>query len=100
MKVLTFFLFLGWSFVCFAQQTESEKLLEQAERLVFSDPAEAKRISDHNLKISTNDEEIAKSYYIRAIAFYIMGAYSQSLENAFKSKKLAGDLGNKDGKKK
>ena len=98
MKVILFYIVLSWGFVCLAQQTESEKLLEQAEKLVYSDPAEAKRISEHNLKISTNEKEIMKSYYIQALSFYIMGEYSKSLESAFMSKKKAADLGNDEWK--
>ena len=100
LKTILFYIFLSLSFVCLAQQTESEKLLGQAEKLVYSDPAEAKRISEHNLKISTNEKEIIKSYYIQAVSFYIMGEYSQSLESAFMSKNRATDLGDQEGKAK
>ncbi|HLV24017.1 MAG TPA: helix-turn-helix domain-containing protein [Moheibacter sp.] len=84
------FLFLLFSgFIGHSQSTESEKLLEQAEQIVHSDPDEAIKISDHIYKLGKNDNEKLKALYVKALSFYVKGRYDKVLENAFQSKDLA-----------
>lgn len=72
-----------------AQTTETEKLLEQAEEMVHFNPTEANRISEHIVKISKNEQDIARSLYVQAVSFYVMGKYSQALEKCFFTKNHA-----------
>lgn len=81
MVILLFFGVLGA-----AQITETEKLLEQAEQMVHFNPTEANRISEHIVRISKNEKDIARSLYVQAISFYVMGKYSQALERGFLAK--------------
>lgn len=81
MVILLFFGVLGA-----AQTTETEKLLEQAEQMVHFNPTEANRISEHIVRISKNEKDIARSLYVQAISFYVMGKYSQALESGFLAK--------------
>ncbi len=88
------FLFLYLFLACLVfGQTESDKLLEQAHEIVYSDPLEAKRISDHILKIGKNEKTIADAYYVQAVSFYVMGQYGKALEYAFSSKNKAQSKG-------
>lgn len=93
-KAIFCVLFMGMVWMGFAQITETEKLLEQAEQIVYIDPVEANHISEYNLKFSVKEGERVKSLYIQSLSFYIMGQYSKSLESAFKAKRMATDSGN------
>ena len=93
LRFIIIILFPGW-FV-FAQ-TESEKLLEQAETIVHYDPVEANRISEHILKISKDDNAIAGPLYVQAVSFYVMGQHGQALESGFAAKDKAREAGNSE----
>jgi len=93
LRFIIIILFPGW-FV-FAQ-TESEKLLEQAETIVHYDPVEANRISEHILKISKDDNAIAGPLYVQAVSFYVMGKHGQALESGFAAKDKAREAGNSE----
>src|SRR5690606_41417494 len=84
------FLFLLFSgFIGHSQSTESEKLLEQAEQIVHSDPDEAIKISDHIYKLGKNDNAKLQALYVKALSFYLKGRYDKVFEHALPSQALA-----------
>lgn len=71
----------------YAQTAETQKLLSQAEHIVFYNPKEANAIAEHTLKLPESRSEKAKSFYIKALSFYVMGKYDLALVDAFEAEK-------------
>lgn len=88
--ILGFWVYLvGW-----AQTTESDKLLNQANRIVFQQPQEALAISLHVAKMADDVQIKSHALYVSALAEYVMGDYEGALQDAF-----AGiELGTEDSK--
>lgn len=86
-RIFAFLLLFG--FCVKAQITESEKLLVQAEEIVFQNPHESYKIANYLLKQANSEDEKSKAYYISAYSQFVLGNLDQALSDAFSAKKLA-----------
>jgi AraC-like DNA-binding protein len=87
-KFCLILIFLQLGFRVFSQSTESEKLLLQANEMVFWNPQEAQKIASHILKQAQNEKEKSQAFYMSALSNYVMGKYDEALTDAFSSKNL------------
>lgn len=93
--ILTLTLILNAS-VGFAQTTENQRLLSQAEGLVFQNPKEVLNITEHILKKPQNQQESIHSYYLNALAHYVSGHFDLALRSAYSSKELSEKAHNRE----
>lgn len=94
-KFTGFLIALSFFGYCFPQTLPSSELLEQAEELVSYDPVEARTIAQHEFAKTTLQNERAKALYLTALSYYISGNYDVALNEAYMSRDLAIERGNK-----
>ncbi len=82
--------------LCYSQVLEIEKLLVQAETLVFSNPEEAKTIAEHTFNIANNEPNRIKSLYLIGLSHYVTGNTDLSLKYLFDAKRHSESVGNYD----
>lgn len=96
-SVLCFWVLL---FICVKAMSQNrgnfDEIFDEAAAVLYSEPHQTIKITEHIVKNSDNPEELIAAYLLKSRAYYLSGKYNQAVTSGLEAKDLAETSDNAD----